>query len=65
MFARALRHERYQQNHDDRQRGRGCVSAERQSTMVERLVEEVANGGPQRPGEDEGDPEQEVRETLV
>jgi hypothetical protein len=49
MFPRALRHEHDQQNHDGCQRGRRGVSAERQTAMVERLVEEVANGSPKRP----------------
>src|SRR5258708_40325763 len=59
MFPRALRHEHDQQTHDGRQRGRRGVSAERQTAMVERLVEEAANSSPKRPGEHERDPEQD------
>src|SRR5260221_12476553 len=59
MFPRALRHEHNQQNHDGRQRGRRGVSAECQPAMVERLVEEVANSSPKRPGEHERDPKQD------
>src|SRR6266481_9656783 len=59
MFTRTLRHEHDQQNHDGRQRGRRGVSAECQPAMVERLVEEVANGSAKRSGEYERDPEQD------
>jgi hypothetical protein len=59
MLAGPLRQEDDAGDHQGCKDGGGVGPAERQSSICDGLVEKVADRGPQRPGQDEGAPEQQ------
>ena len=59
MLAGALRQEDDAGDHQGCKDGGGVEPAERQSSVRDGLVEKVADRGSQRPGQDEGAPEQQ------
>ena len=54
-----LRNDQDQEDHGGRQCGGGDGPAERESSVLKRLVEEIADGRSQRTRQDEGRPEEE------
>ena len=52
MFARPLRQEHDARDDEDTDDERGHRTAERKPAMVQGLVEEIADRGPERAGED-------------
>ena len=58
MASGLLRQEQDAGNNESRQNAGGSVAAERKAAMVNRLVKQIAQGGPERSGEDKSGPEE-------
>jgi transposase len=64
MASGLLRQEEDTGNNESRQNGGGTVAAERKAAMINRLVQQIAQGGTERTREDKSGPEEQSPRNL-